>query len=363
MTKSRRKQIQPNQSVSSSTSPLSTDPVIDIFKLSPFQWLGYALLSMVAVVACVWFFYPFLSERHYRDGFQYDSMGLFQMAVYEFSKAVEYTPWETQYLMALAKSYESISAQTNLGIPERLDALSKAESLYYNCIDLDRYSPWQYNRLAAVWSARAALLPPDEAKIYLEKASGAIRQAAVLDSKNPLFQLNYAHHLHVNNRLDEALPVYLKAIEMDPNMMEARYNLADLYRRQGRVDLTLQQYEYILERQPDFNNLRVGLADTYSRMGRVDDAIRVMEDELKSRPDFSDGIQFLIILYSNQQNWKRVSELYFNLIVLNPGSTVFFQPFVAAVRRAGRVDQARSQLTRMVQSNPNPDLLELLRLL
>jgi len=331
--------------------------------ISPLQWLVLAMVVVAAVVGSVWFFYPFLSERHYRDGFQYDAMGLYELAIRELEMAVRYTPWETQYIMTLAKSYESLAAQTSLSVPDRLNALSKAEALYQDCVDLDSLNPWQQNRLAAVWTARAALLPTPDAQLYLDKATRAIQFAARLDAQNPLFQLNYAHHLHTNNRLDEALPLYLKAIAMDPNMMEARYNLADLYRRRNRLDLTLIQYEYIYEHNPEFGNINVGLADTYSRLNRLDKAIEAMEREVQRRPDFVEGISFLITLHSKRQQWDRVASLYFQLIALNPGSDTYFASFAEAVRRSGKVDKAKANLQQMMVQNPNPDLQRLLQLL
>lgn len=331
--------------------------------VSPLQWLFLSVSLILFLVGSVWFFYPFLSERHYRDGFQYDAMGLYELAIRELEQAVRYTPWETQYIMTLAKSYESLAAQASLPIPDRLAALTKAESLYQDCVDLDSLNPWQQNRLAAVWTARAALLPTQDAQFYLDKATQAIQLAARLDAQNPLFQLNYAHHLHTNNRLDEALPLYLTAIKMDPNMMEARYNLADLYRRRNRLDLTLLQYQYIYKHNPDFANINVGLADTYSRLNRIDEAIEAMQREVARRPDFVEGISLLITLHTKRQDWDRVASLYFQLIALNPGSDTFFMPFVDAVRRSGKVEKAKANLQQMMVQNPNPDLQRLNQLL
>lgn len=371
MTKRRTKPHTGRPSGSPSPSPVATppvssshhDPVISLAVVSPLQWLFLLASLVLFVVGAVWFFYPFLSERHYRDGFQYDAMGLYELAIKELEQAVRYTPWETQYIMTLAKSYESLAAQASLSVPDRLAALDKAELLYQDCVDLDPLNPWQQNRLAAVWTARAALLPTQDAQLYLEKATRAIQFAAKLDAQNPLFQLNYAHHLHTNNRLDEALPLYLMAIEMDPNMMEARYNLADLYRRRNQLDLTLAQYEYIYSKNPDFANINVGLADTYSRLNRIDEAIDAMDREIKRRPDFVEGITFLITLHSKKQQWEQVAALYFQLIALNPGSDAYFLPFVEAVRRSGKVDKAKANLQQMMAQNPNPDLQRLLQLL
>lgn len=299
---------------------------------------------------------PYLAERHYRDGFNFDASGRYKYAIDEFELAVKFAPWETQYIMSLGKSYESLAEQTP-DIPQKLAYLKQAEVLYLDTIKLDEKNPWQHNRLASVYTAMADVLPAQRAE-YLLKAEQSVRAAARYDNQNPLFHLNLAYFLHRLSRFEAAKTSYLTVIEMDPNLLEARYNLADIYRREGRLDLVLQQYIEVETRNPDFPNINLALAGTYAQLGRSADAIKYMELEIKKRPDFVEGIKTLIGLHQQAGNWPRVAELYYQLIMLNPGAKTYYAPFVAAVKAGNKQASTREALARLKAENPGAVVLD-----
>ena len=81
------------------------------FKLpATFQlWLGgYVVLAIVLIwQSCL----PFFAERHYRDGYNFEVEGRLKYAIEEYEIAIQDAPWETQYMMDLAKVYGDFAAQ------------------------------------------------------------------------------------------------------------------------------------------------------------------------------------------------------------------------------------------------------------
>ncbi len=320
------------------------------------HWVVVGITAVLMVVGIWQSVMPYLAERHYRDGFNFDAGGRYKYAVDEFEVAVRYAPWETQYIMSLGKAYESLAEQTP-DIPQKLVYLRRAESLYFETIDLDEKNPWQRNRLAAVYTAIADILP-NERTTYLSKAEQEVRLAASYDNQNPLFQLNLAYFLHRLSRFEDAKKYYLIVLSMDPGISEARYNLADIYRREGRFDLVLAQYRDVYARNPAFPNINLALAGTYAQLGRSADAIVYMEAEIKARPDFVDGIKMLIGLQQQAGNWARVAELYYQLIMLNPGSKEYYPSFASAVRAGNKQSQTLASLSQLKAQNPGAVVLD-----
>jgi tetratricopeptide (TPR) repeat protein len=218
-------------------------------------------------------------------------------------------------------------------------------------------NPWQHNRLGAVYTLMADLIPARRVELTA-MAEREVRSAAEYDHQNPLFQLNLAYYLHRAGRFEEARKYYQIVLDMDPNILEAHYNMADISRREGKIGDTLKSYLAVYTVNKDFPNINLALAGTYAQMGRTADAIPYMEAEIKKRPDFVDGIKSLITMYQQTGNFARIAELYYQLIMLNPGSKDYYPAFAAAVKTAGKSDATLASLNQLKAQNPNAQVLD-----
>ena len=61
-----------------------------------------------------------------------------------------------------------------------------------------------------------------------------------------------------DGRPNEALLQFLKAVQIDPDYIEARYNLAMSYLIQDRASEAVVEFQEILRRKPDFAPARAG---------------------------------------------------------------------------------------------------------
>ncbi len=103
-------------------------------------------------------------------------------------------------------------------------------------------------------------------------------------------------HVYVNlgllyentSRPDEAAECYRKAIDADPDLMEARENLGALYNMSGRYAEAAAVLEEAVRRDPGYVWAHYNLAESYKRLGRRGDELREMEAAYKCLPgDFS----------------------------------------------------------------------------
>lgn len=84
---------------------------------------------------------------------------------------------------------------------------------------------------------------------------------------------------------EETLQALKRAVELDPNHLEARLHLGRTYYEQSRHDLALQQFRAIAKRDPNYPWIHYHLSVLLGDMGAVQDAIQALETEVEQYPD------------------------------------------------------------------------------
>lgn len=100
-------------------------------------------------------------------------------------------------------------------------------------------------------------------------------------------------HVYVNlgllyedtSRPGEAIECYRKAIDADPDSMEARENLGAVYNLSGRYAEAAAVLEEAVRLNPGYVWAHYNLAESYKRLGRRGDAVKEMEAAYKCLPD------------------------------------------------------------------------------
>ena len=77
--------------------------------------------------------------------------------------------------------------------------------------------------------------------------------------------MNYAYTLYLGLMFDSAIDYYKKALEIQPDYLEANYNIALAYNRVGKTDLARQHWERVIEIWPD-SRLAIRSADYLSKI-------------------------------------------------------------------------------------------------
>ncbi len=82
------------------------------------------------------------------------------------------------------------------------------------------------------------------------------RKLTIEHQKSSLSFYMLGVHLAESGSFNEAKTVYLKAIELEPRMVEARFNLGNIYLKESRQAEALEQYSIILKLDPNFEAAR-----------------------------------------------------------------------------------------------------------
>jgi len=70
---------------------------------------------------------------------------------------------------------------------------------------------------------------------------------------------------------------FQKAIELDPNFVDAWYNLGTLYDALGRYDDAMSTYEQVLALSPTHQTAMLNLANSYFRKGELAQAVEIQQ--------------------------------------------------------------------------------------
>jgi len=113
-------------------------------------------------------------------------------------------------------------------------------------------------------------------------------------------------------------------------------NLGIVYYELQEYGLSAQYYLKALDIQPDFVQALYGLAKTYVAMGRVPDAIIKLEKAAKISPESALVYFELAKAYALNRDYKKAYSAYHKVVELHPGSTLADKALMEARKIANR---------------------------
>ncbi len=148
----------------------------------------------------------------------------------------------------------------------------------FNVVDPGSETP----ETAAQWDSRAADYEDDE---QLEEAIRCLRSALSIGGPNAERSFRLAELLYRAGHLDGAIERYHTAIELDPEMIEARANLGCVLAESGQLVEAVTALRDAIEVYDDYCDAHYHLARTLDELGREREAASHWEKCLQLNPD------------------------------------------------------------------------------
>jgi tetratricopeptide (TPR) repeat protein len=156
-------------------------------------------------------------------------------------------------------------------------------------------------------------------------------------------------------RFDEALDNLLKAIQIDPNYIEARLNLGFVYETNGDTDKAIEQYRKAIQINPSFakayNNLGVSLL----KQDKTDEAIQNIQKALQLDPGLAAAYMNMGTALAEQNKFEAAIEYYNKALQINPNIARVQFLLGDALLKQGRADQGIQHLKIALQIDPDYD--------
>ena len=158
------------------------------------------------------------------------------------------------------------------------ETLEKGYELVKKALAMDDSLPWAHISLSFIYIL----------KREYDKAIAEAERAVALDPSGSEAYSQYASTLLFACRPEEAIPMFQKAIRLNPNASTYTFVfLGHAFRNAGRFEEAVSAYKKGIQRAPDFIVAHVGLGTTYSLMGREKEARAEAEEVLRINPNFS----------------------------------------------------------------------------
>jgi TolB-like protein len=158
------------------------------------------------------------------------------------------------------------------------ETLEKGIELAQKALAIDESLPWPHDLLCFLYS---------HIREY-DKAIAEGERAVALDPSGSDAYRGYASALLFAGRPKEAIPLFQKAIRLNPNAPAVTFvNFGYALRNAGRFEEAVSELKKGIQRAPDFSIAHINLTATYSMMGREKEARAEAEEVLRINPKFS----------------------------------------------------------------------------
>jgi len=179
------------------------------------------------------------------------------------------------------------------------------------------------------------------------------RAMALSPNSAPVFT-NYTACLNAVGRAEEAIPLFQKAIRVNPAGPSSLYNaFGDTLRTTGRFEEAVSAYKKAIHLAPDSIPANSGLAATYNYAGRPEEAIPLFEKIIRLNPVVPFGIysDFGAAL-RNTGRFDDSVAAYKKAIQLAPDNSFLHVSLAATYIMMGREKEARVEAAEVLRMNP-----------
>lgn len=171
-------------------------------------------------------------------------------------------------------------------------AAGNAVALFTKSISLNKENDAAYYMLSQVYAAQS------KRDLALKNAELAFKH----DSTNKDYGLNYAQILQRSNKLDSALAIYSKLVELDSTDTDLLLNMSLIYGYKGNLKKSIQLFD---EFSAKFGNSELILANKqklYLQLNQVDSALSIGQRLVELYPDDPRHFTILGEIYGSMGN-------------------------------------------------------------
>ena len=174
-------------------------------------------------------------------------------------------------------------------------------------------------------------------------------------ARNPdcwLANNNLGSCLYKEERVEEAVEHYQKAIECKPDYPEAHYNLGEVCWRQGKLDEAIEHYQKAVELEPARAEYYINLGNLLAIQERPSEAIRQFQKALAVEPGYTKAHYNLADIFFAQGRWDEAIEHYQQALKQMPDSVHAYYQLGLALQSRGRFAEAVAQLQKVLELDP-----------
>jgi predicted TPR repeat methyltransferase len=154
------------------------------------------------------------------------------------------------------------------------------------------------------------------------------------------------------NRADDALPLFERAIALNPTVPEYHANYGNALTIAGRSVDAEAAFEKAIALRPNFPEALMNLATVRRNRRDLEGAERLLHRALELRPDWPEAEINLANVALTQQRFTEATTLFARALKAEPNYVHAYEGFARAAARAGRLDEAAAAFQRLLTFDP-----------
>jgi len=270
-------------------------------------------------------------------------------------------------LISMLYSFNIRPAQANLKgvqalIAERLGNIKESSELFKEAIALNTNQTTEIRQKYAEFVM--SLNPQNTDRNFISnefnQAINEVKQSIKQDPFNVqhylLLMILYDRSGRYDNRgYNLAIKISQQALKLSPTRPQIYFELGQIYIAKGDADKALAAFQKAVDLQPNAIESRWNLAAAFAITGHDKEAevefatLREMGFDYYS----SSNLKRLINVYTSAKNWSKLADVYENLIKQEPANADYYAKLAATYKNLGELDKAKATVQKAIDINPD----------
>lgn len=196
-----------------------------------------------------------------------------------------------------------------------------------------------------------------------DEAVDALDRAVGLDPASVSMWVDFGNALYEQARTRNdasALPIYdlaasahHKALELEPELVAAHYNLGLVLLDRGQLEESVAAFRTAIDLRPDYAEAYCNLGHGLAELGRLDEAVAACEHALRVKPDLAEAQSTLGNILVGRGRLEEAEIAYRAAILLKPALAGGYCNLGVALFRRGRREAALAALDQALSLEPD----------
>ncbi|MCF6768273.1 tetratricopeptide repeat protein [Thiotrichales bacterium 19S11-10] len=186
----------------------------------------------------------------------------------------------------------------------------------------------------------------DDAIIHYKKAIQiAPKHSSAYNNLGIIFQQK--------GQLNDAIASYEKAVQINPNYYEAYYNLGTIFHDLNQLDKAETNYKKSIEINANYHRVHNNLANLFSEQKKFDLAIIHFKKALQINPNYPQACNNLGVVLQKINKFHDAEFYYKKAIELAPNFHEAYSNLGTALQSQNKFDDASNNYKKAIKLNPN----------
>lgn len=162
----------------------------------------------------------------------------------------------------------------------------------------------------------------------------------------------FGNALAAQNKFKEAVSIFRKALEVDPNVPEAHFNIGVLLTSLNRIDEAISSYKKVLKLNPKLTDALYNLGYALQSQNRFEEAGINYQKAVEQQPKFFEAIANLGVCLQEQGRLEEAVVAYQSALLISQDAKLYFN-LGTALKNQGKLADAIASYNQALVLQPD----------